>query len=273
MVQDKLREIIKMKIKKGFTLIELLVVISIIALLLAILMPALGKVKAKAQAVVCGTNLKQYGMAGTMYTSENDDMFPQSWYWLISEQQYPSRTACTWHDPEFKPNGQLWPYLANEDVHVCSTFRQFSKTYGPDHGGHDTTNSVFDPVYSYSMNGYLGKERVWGTPASEPKNAIAKSSRVKRTSEVMYFTEEGLVKIPDMSITVLNDTVMLARFYPLTPDSFCDAVGGFHSMKGKDMTTGKANIVFVDGHVDSGLPKDSFKLSYPFGITDEMDPR
>ncbi len=52
-----------MKKKKGFTLIELLVVIAIIAMLLAILMPALGKVKKLAMRLVCGTNLKGMGTA------------------------------------------------------------------------------------------------------------------------------------------------------------------------------------------------------------------
>ena len=51
--------------KKGFTLIELLVVIAIIAMLLAILMPALNRVKKIAQRVVCGTNLKQVHLLNT----------------------------------------------------------------------------------------------------------------------------------------------------------------------------------------------------------------
>ena len=62
-----------MKERKGFTLIELLVVISIIALLLAILMPALGKVKEKAKAVVCQSQVKQWGLAWTLYAVDHND--------------------------------------------------------------------------------------------------------------------------------------------------------------------------------------------------------
>ena len=61
--------------KKGFTLIELLVVIAIIAMLLAILMPALNKVKKIAQRVVCGTNLKGLGTAQVVYGNDYEDAF------------------------------------------------------------------------------------------------------------------------------------------------------------------------------------------------------
>ena len=61
--------------KKGFTLIELLVVISIIALLLAILMPALGKVKKQAQSTVCRSNLKQLGLSYSLYAADNNGRF------------------------------------------------------------------------------------------------------------------------------------------------------------------------------------------------------
>ncbi|MCK5000178.1 MAG: type II secretion system protein [Anaerohalosphaera sp.] len=61
--------------KKGFTLIELLVVIAIIAMLLAILMPALGKVKRLAERLVCGTNLKGMGTAHNTYAFDYDDEF------------------------------------------------------------------------------------------------------------------------------------------------------------------------------------------------------
>ena len=57
---------------KAFTLIELLVVIAIIALLLAILMPALNKVKEKARSIVCRTNLRQMQLGSTMYNDAFD---------------------------------------------------------------------------------------------------------------------------------------------------------------------------------------------------------
>jgi len=64
-----------MKQKKAFTLIELLVVIAIIALLLAILIPSLGKVKELAKNVVCKTNLHQWGLTFEMYSNDNDGKF------------------------------------------------------------------------------------------------------------------------------------------------------------------------------------------------------
>ena len=61
--------------RRGFTLIELLVVIAIIALLMAILMPALQRVKNQAQKVSCQARLKQWGLIFKLYTDDHDGYF------------------------------------------------------------------------------------------------------------------------------------------------------------------------------------------------------
>jgi prepilin-type N-terminal cleavage/methylation domain-containing protein/prepilin-type processing-associated H-X9-DG protein len=76
-----------MRKERGFTLIELLVVIAIIALLIAILLPTLQRVRKQARAVVCQTNLKQWGSALELYAHDNEGRFPgdgESTMWILS---------------------------------------------------------------------------------------------------------------------------------------------------------------------------------------------
>ena len=79
-----------MKTQKRFTLIELLVVIGIIAVLAAMLMPALGKAREKANQTVCINQLKQFSLACSVYRSDFRDRFP---YWLstLSPEYVPTQ--------------------------------------------------------------------------------------------------------------------------------------------------------------------------------------
>ncbi len=232
--------------RRAFTLIELLVVIAVIAILLAILMPALQKVKKQAQKMVCRSNLREYGIAGRMYLSDDDEKFPDPQRWLFADTQF--IVPCDWHDASLKADGVLWSYLNDMDVHMCPTFYGLARSLGADHPQHNPSIPI-DPQYSYSMNNYLG---------SGVDGGAGKSIEVKHPSEVIFFSEENCWTIPGLSNFALNNNLLW-----ISPANPIDCLGTYHEIKGNDLNSGVANIVFVDGSVGTGRAKDSYRLAYP----------
>ena len=103
---------------KGFTLIELLVVVSIIALLVAILVPVLSEAREAAQSVLCLSNMRQIHLAFVYYVEDNDDTFPSynltrppplsgSFFWYEATNAYletPLVYQCPSGDPDSEFN-------------------------------------------------------------------------------------------------------------------------------------------------------------------------
>ena len=100
-VRNKL--VCQRNVSTGFTLIELLVVIAIIAILAALLLPALAKTKGKAKQISCVSNLRQWGMAMQMYASDNHDYIPHDGM-PMTTAPYPFNHGSYIHGDSMQPN-------------------------------------------------------------------------------------------------------------------------------------------------------------------------
>jgi len=233
------------KESKAFTLIELLVVISIIALLMAILMPALGAARSGSRALACKSNLRQLLLANIGYATEND-----GFYVPAASDMWDNAGLHRWHgkrdtlDERFDPlRGPLIGYLADGRVKECPLRVEFVK-------GQDW-NTNFEQGcggYGYNMT-YIG---------SRTSQSAAGSVQAWKDS---YAMTARMTEIAAPAMTLMfADTAMAKSGKSLIEYSFAEPP--FTVYNGRLVTEffmspsihfrhrNQANIGWADGHVE-----------------------
>ncbi len=219
-------------VPRAFTLIELLVVIAILAVLMAILMPSLQRVREQAKEMTCRNNLHQFALAQIMYVDDSDGRFVSAPTCLVGAKL--DYEYCRWHDPSRPARGPFWPYVPEEKVRLCPSFKVLAKSMGADHPAHNPAIPII-PYFSYSMNGLLGTNKVDTDPGA------LKLTRVTRHhADVFLFSEENMWGRGGDD-GVLNDNALIPNGR--------DWMGTFHSTNSGKPNGGTVNAVFVDGHV------------------------
>jgi prepilin-type N-terminal cleavage/methylation domain-containing protein len=112
------------RLKEGFTLIELLVVVAIIAILAAMLLPAMARAKQKAQTTSCMSNLKQAGLAMEMYIEDHEDFLPGPCYGgARASYDQSSGTELIYYLAHYMGNPAPGPQSHIAEVFVCPGYR------------------------------------------------------------------------------------------------------------------------------------------------------
>lgn len=212
-----------------FTLIELLVVIAIIAILAAMLFPALSSVKGKAQETACSNNLKQLGVAAITYAHDNQDYFPIVWAKYDGQNE-------TWVNrvyPYISGGKELKGYTVGLNIHEAA-FRCPSTIAGK--------GKLTNTTPSYAMNTHLC------SPSSYPEHLV-KLTRVNHPASILMISENYNTS---GSYTVAAPPAIALR-HPTNNGS--DNVFDDAWWRANIRTTKyRANMVAVAGNVSSHTP-------------------
>ena len=237
----------------GFTLIELLVVIAIIAILAAMLLPALAKAKAKGQQTACLSNARQWGLADTMYLDDNRQVFPwprfQTSNGLIQDNPKWSDVldfynAGTGNDvwfnalPSYVGGKPLYSWAIDatgqnsfatlSSIFTCPT--AVAQGINPANVSPSTgyMNPNVRPIFEYAANSK--------SLANEAANAILKSSMVAHPSAFVLFSDVRN-RSDDLPYYVIGDANQIDL---ATPHCYTTRFSARHDKGG--------NITFSDGH-------------------------
>ena len=241
---------------RGFTLIELLVVIAIIAILAAMLLPALAKAKDKSLAVACLSNTKQIGIAMHIYSGDNEDYFPMvSPWWSPGPYQNSRGFSCggEWKLKTGQPNTiapLLDPYMPNSKAWVCPK-RKRGLTYKSEGG-------TFDPSITGFLSYGFNEIGVFGSVDRANGNMVNakpfKASKASKPADMVALLDVNGSNDPSQiggkADAAWLDTVWAGGSGPgQSPSGWNSRVQTEDAKHNK-----RVNVIYVDCHAAASLP-------------------